>query len=41
MRKPRPIAEREFFDFMAENHCRISHDFIRNLWSPIDPFNNQ
>jgi len=37
----RPIAEREFFDFMAENHCRIAHDFIRNLWKPIDPFNNQ
>ena len=29
-----PIAEREFFGFMAANHCRLSHDFIRSLWSP-------
>ena len=33
----RPIAEAEFFEFMAKNHCRLSHDFIRNLWSPNDP----
>ncbi len=31
----RPIAEPEFFGFMADNHCRLSHDFIRNLWSPL------
>ena len=30
-----PIAEAEFFGFMADNHCRLSHDFIRNLWSPL------
>ena len=33
-----PIVEDEFFGFMAKNHCRISHDFIRNLWSPNDSF---
>ena len=32
----RPIAEAKLFGFMAKNHCRLSHDFIRNLWSPID-----
>ncbi len=30
----KPIAEREFFAFLASNHCRLSHDFIRNLWIP-------
>ena len=34
----RPIAEAEFFQFMAKNHCRLSHDFIRNLWTLSDPF---
>ena len=35
----KPIAENDFLGFMADNHCRLSHDFIRNLWSPATPFN--
>ena len=27
-----PIAEAEFFSFLRENHCRVSHEYIRNLW---------
>lgn len=33
-----PIALQQFFDFLADNHCRLSHDYIKSLWTSAVSF---